>query len=220
MRRDEELREGRSQATREQILQAARTLFMAKGYDDVTMRAIARKAHCSHTAIYMYFKDKRTLLHEIAMPHLTQLHDRMEALWREESGSPDAAFQQIGMQFVRFCLDNKSLVPLLFLTEAGRVDEPDPVLPVNRLRNAMFDLLKRSLSACLGIGEGDSRLLMFSRIAFFSLFGIIGTYAQGRESADELLGRLEATFEETMMVLLAGFRDRLAAGEAERTDER
>lgn len=181
------------------------------------MREIARKAQCSHTAIYLYFKDKRALLHEIAMPHLVQLHDRLEQLWREGRGSPDEVFQRIGMQFVRFCLANRSLVPLLFLTEADRVDVPDPALPVNRLRNEMFGLLMRSLSACLGIGEEEPRLLTFGRIAFFALFGIIGTYTQGRESAEQLLERLEDTFEETLAVLLAGFRHRLAAEETGRT---
>lgn len=218
MVREDGMRSGRSRATRAQILHAAKMLFMAKGYEEVTMREIAGKAQCSHTAIYLYFKDKRALLHEIAMPHLEQLHDRLEEQWREGSGSPDAAFQRIGMQFVKFCLANRSLVPLLFLTEADRVDDPAPSLPVNRLRNAMFGLLMRSLSACLGIGEEDPRLLMFSRIAFFALFGIIGTYTQGRESADELLDRLEGTFEETLAVLLAGFRNRLAEGDAGRTD--
>ncbi len=41
---------------------AAASLFTEKGYHSVTMREIAKEAGCSHTAIYLYFKDKEDLL--------------------------------------------------------------------------------------------------------------------------------------------------------------
>lgn len=202
------IRQSRSQATRANILQAAKTLFSEKGYDAVTMREIAARANCSHTAIYMHFKDKRALLGAIALPPLERLKGDLEQALRHPDRSADDRLTDVGLLFIRFCLENRNLVPLLFLTEAVRVDEPEPELAINRLRNATFGLLARGLSECLGIGPDDPRLLTFSRIAFFSLFGIVGTYLQGEESADRLFRRLRGTFEETVNVLLAGFRAR------------
>lgn len=187
-------------------MQAAKALFSEKGYDAVSMREIARKAKCSHTAIYMYFQDKRALLHEIAVPPLEDLKMRMEEALRKPTRSADERLTDLALMFVRFSLENRSMVPLLFLTEAGPVDEAEPPLPVNRLRNALFSLLMQNLSESLGLDPDDPRLLQFSRIAFFALFGIVSTFIQGGESADQLFERLKDTFSGTIAVLLAGFR--------------
>ncbi len=63
-------KELRSEETKRMILKAAGKLFSEKGYDAVTMREIAKEAGCSHTTIYLYFKDKETLLHQLSMPTL------------------------------------------------------------------------------------------------------------------------------------------------------
>ena len=44
------------------ILDAARALFAVKGYEAVTMRAIAERIEYSPTAIYLHFADKRDLV--------------------------------------------------------------------------------------------------------------------------------------------------------------
>ena len=40
------------------ILQAAKELFMEKGFEDTSIRNIAEKIEYSPTTIYLYFKDK------------------------------------------------------------------------------------------------------------------------------------------------------------------
>src|SRR5438876_541437 len=47
------------------ILDAAREMFAAEGYDAVTMRRIAERIEYSPTAIYFHFKDKDALMHEL-----------------------------------------------------------------------------------------------------------------------------------------------------------
>lgn len=196
----------RSAVTRANILRAAKALFSEKGYDAVTMREIAARANCSHTAIYMHFRDKRALLHEIALPPLERLKTRMDETMANPDRTPDDRLTDLAFLFIRFCLENRNLVPLLFLSEAGRVDDPEPGLAVNRLRNAMFGLLTRGLAASLDAAPEDPRLLAYSRILFFALFGIVATYLQAEESADQLFDRLQDTFADTVAVLLAGFR--------------
>ena len=48
-------------ATEEAILDAAREALAEKGFDSLTMDAIARKAFVSRTAVYFYFPNKRAV---------------------------------------------------------------------------------------------------------------------------------------------------------------
>ena len=49
-------------ALRQQILDAARDLFVRDGYDAVSMRRIAARIEYSPTAIYLHFPDKQSIL--------------------------------------------------------------------------------------------------------------------------------------------------------------
>ena len=60
-----ERRERDRQAVRSKILDAARDLFAAEGYDAVTMRRIAEAIEYSPTTIYLHFKDKDALIREL-----------------------------------------------------------------------------------------------------------------------------------------------------------
>src|SRR5215470_5502817 len=61
----QERRERERQELRTKILDAARELFAAEGYDAVTMRKIAERIEYSATAIYQHFEDKDALLQEL-----------------------------------------------------------------------------------------------------------------------------------------------------------
>src|SRR5256885_13330778 len=59
-------RERERAETRGKILDAARRMFVLKGYEGTTMRAIAAKIGYTPTAIYHHFKDKDALVAELA----------------------------------------------------------------------------------------------------------------------------------------------------------
>lgn len=59
---DSSRRQARALESHEQIIGAARELFIESGYSGVSMEAIARKAKTSPETIYSTFKNKRTLL--------------------------------------------------------------------------------------------------------------------------------------------------------------
>ena len=68
---------------RQSILAAAVGLFVKEGYENVSMRRIARKINYSPMSIYVYFRDKAELLDTICqdtfaklIAHLTRLEDR------------------------------------------------------------------------------------------------------------------------------------------------
>jgi len=62
----------RSQA----ILDAARTLFIAKSYDSVTMDDIAEEADMSRATLYNHFDSKESIFFQIGIQYLIDLRER------------------------------------------------------------------------------------------------------------------------------------------------
>jgi len=56
-----------------EILEAAERIFVAEGYEGATIRKIADEVGVSSTALYMHFRDKDEILHEICFGALKQL---------------------------------------------------------------------------------------------------------------------------------------------------
>jgi len=194
----------RSEETKRSIIAAASALFADKGYDAVTMREIARKAGCSHTAIYLYFADKEALLHQISMSPLQSLK-RQFGLNFNEKKTPEEQLKSLCIAWIRFCLTNRNMYEVIFSANAVRVDDKEPRLELNRLRNELFDMLKQALQQCLPAETADERLLAFARITFFMTHGIVGTYRYSHETVDELMERLAPTFSDAFSALLIGF---------------
>lgn len=59
------LRQQQARETRERVLQAARDLFIERGYERATVKAIAERAHVSPETIYSVFGNKRSLLERL-----------------------------------------------------------------------------------------------------------------------------------------------------------
>jgi AcrR family transcriptional regulator len=196
--------EQRSEETKRSILTAAGRLFAERGYDAVTMREIAKAAGCSHTTIYIYFKDKEALLHHLAMEPLQALFAEMEAGVQNHLLSADERLLAVSTSFVRFCLLNRSMYPLFFMAKSSRVDEKEPSLELQHLRNQLFGLLKDAVIACLPPHLTEEQSWAYARVYFFTLHGVIGTYSQSDETFDMLMERLAPTFELALRVALAG----------------
>ncbi|HET7578124.1 MAG TPA: TetR/AcrR family transcriptional regulator [Bacillales bacterium] len=207
----------RSEETKQDILAAAEKLFGKRGFDAVSMREIAKQAGCSHTTIYLYFENKEALLHQLSMPPLKGLKQKMEDTLKQTNLPREERLKSISRQFIYFCLSNRTMYTIFFYTKSSRVDEENPELEVNNIRIQLFELLKQGLKDCLQMGENNPSLLTFSRIYFFTLHGIVGTYHNSEESAEALITRLETTFDDAVEVLLYGFKHKMEQGAG--TDE-
>lgn len=209
--------EMRSEETRRAILSAAADLFSNRGYDVVSMREIAKAAGCSHTTIYIYFKDKEALLHEMSVPALQELKSRMENAINDTGKEARERLIEVSWRFIYFCLQHRNMNTIFFGANTERVDI-EPELPLNKLRNEIFNLLKRGIELTLEFNseKNKEKLLSFSRIYFYMLHGIVGTYHQSSETAEELCERLLPTFKESFEVILIGFAEKLKDGEGTR----
>ena len=204
MPKQQQTRQARAERTKRNIIAAAAELFAERGFDAVTMREIAGRAGCSHTAIYLYFTDKETLLHHISMPPLEELRERLGGILGQDIPSAEQV-KGICMAWIRFCLSNRNMYEVFFSAGAVRVDEKEPRLVLNRVRNELFGMLMRALRGCLPSGTSEERLLECARITYYMAHGIVGTYRHSPESPDELMARLGPTFHGAFRALLAGF---------------
>lgn len=200
--------EKRSEETKIMILESARNLFATKGYDAVTIREIAKNAGCSHTTIYLYFKDKEALLHQLSMPSLHELHDQLNRITRKNTLTAEDKLKRISREYIYFCLKNRNMYDIFFNAKSSRVDVEEPELEINKLRIEIFELMKLVIQECLIISNND-QLLAFSRIYYFHLNGILSTYSYQHEPLDVLMERLTPTFDLAIEVLLLGFKEKL-----------
>lgn len=199
----------RAEQTKVSILDAARHLFSRFGYHSVTMRAIAKEAGCSHTSIYVYFKDKEALLEALALPFLKQLKIRLEMILEEKEATDQAKLKRIGLELLKVGLGQRNMYEVLFKINAERVDNTAPKLAINQLRNDLFDILKRAIQPCVKLKMDDPMLLAYSRIYYYTLQGIIFTYDMSEENEDQLMDRLGNTFNMGMDVMTIGIRQHI-----------
>ena len=198
--------------TKKKIISAAGKLFSERGYNAVTIREIAKEAGCSHTAIYLYFKDKDTLLHELSMPALHELKRRLVEIAQSEREAPEEKLKEISRIFVLYCLENENMYWVFLGANASRVDVEKPELEINKIRIELFQLLMHVIQECLLI-EKNEQLLGFTRIFFYMLHGIVGTYSPLNESLSELMERLGDTFDNGVEILLIGFKEKMKMGD-------
>ena len=72
----EERKEREKQARREAIMESAREIFFAKGFNAATMDEIAHKAELSKGALYLYFAGKEELYVSVMSEGLSILFSR------------------------------------------------------------------------------------------------------------------------------------------------
>lgn len=85
----------------DQVLEGARQVFMADGFEGASVDEIARVANVSKATLYSYFPDKRLLFMEVATSECQrQARDALDGLDME--ASPREVLTQTAMHFLRF----------------------------------------------------------------------------------------------------------------------
>src|SRR3978361_590109 len=86
-------------AKRRQILDGARRVFLAHGFDGASMGEIARAAGVPKGPLYVYFDSKETLFEALTLAERGSL---AEALFRLDEHDPDvrAVLRRLGLSFL------------------------------------------------------------------------------------------------------------------------
>jgi AcrR family transcriptional regulator len=84
-------------AKRQQIIEGARTVFLAQGFDAASMNDIARTAGVSKGTLYVYFANKEQLFQAICSQECEQQAENLFKLHRENV-DVEAALTQVGIE--------------------------------------------------------------------------------------------------------------------------
>ncbi|MFT6025751.1 MAG: TetR/AcrR family transcriptional repressor of mexJK operon [Ascidiaceihabitans sp.] len=85
----------------DQVLEGARKVFMADGFEGASVDDIARVAEVSKATLYSYFPDKRLLFVEVAMTEcVRQADDAVHNI--DRSAPPREVLTRTGQHFLRF----------------------------------------------------------------------------------------------------------------------
>lgn len=98
-------------AKRRQIVDGARAVFLAQGFDAASMGEIARAAGVSKGTLYVYFENKEELFEAIVHE---QCQAQAEGLFDLDAANPDveAVLMDLGTNFVRFLCEPGKASPL------------------------------------------------------------------------------------------------------------
>lgn len=136
---------------RHEILDAARELFVAEGYENVSMRKIAEKIDYSPTTIYLYFKDKTELLREICEASFAKLGDELIRS-RNEGGSPLEVLRRGLLVYVDFGLSNPHHYDVVFISPKEKYIHADVYTYEGSMGQRAFETLATEVAECMEAG--------------------------------------------------------------------
>jgi AcrR family transcriptional regulator len=111
----QERREREKRGIREEILEAARTLFVAEGYENVSIRKIAERIEYSPGTIYLYFQDKADILAQISEETFSRLERKLAAINQDAATEPfDRVRRGLGA-YIKFGLEHPNRYVLTFV---------------------------------------------------------------------------------------------------------
>jgi TetR/AcrR family transcriptional regulator len=152
----EELNNNLRALKKNHIVAAARQLFFSKGYENVTIIEIAKKAGMSKSTLYTYVKSKEDLFMTI---HIEGMKLRKE-LFLEAMGSKQTGYEKIysfGEVYFNFFKNNPGYFKLYMYEDYNNVNkdrvEPELYEEFDELLNELIDFVRNAFY--LGISDGS-----------------------------------------------------------------
>jgi AcrR family transcriptional regulator len=99
-------REREREERRNEILDAAEVVFLAKGFVDTTMDEVAAGAELSKGTLYLYFKNKDELYVATCLRTLRRVVELYEAV-AERGGTGLETLRELGRAYIDFARNNK-----------------------------------------------------------------------------------------------------------------
>jgi len=156
--------QARSRATRERLLDAAETVFAAKGYDGAKISDIAEEAGVSVGAVYFRFKDKDALFFAIAESFIEDARGGLLALL---SGAASTDAEKLIHTFVTKTAENFRRHKGMFraIVERG-MDHPLAMKTIFSFREELADSFEWAL-------HGNKRASLPVRVMTQMVYGFL-----------------------------------------------
>jgi len=141
-----ERKERQKEELRAKILQAAKELFIKKGYEETSIRNIAEVIDYSPTTIYLYFADKDDMFYAIHQEGFILLNQYFKPLAHVQN--PFERLKAIDKAYVAFAMENPEFYNLMFILQSPmKVAQKDhDKWPEGK---SAFDFLVNTVQECM-----------------------------------------------------------------------
>lgn len=141
---------------KETLLEAAEAELAANGIEQISLRAIAKRAGVSHAAPAHHFGDVNGMLTALAARGFDMFIAAQEARQTRAASDPEAQLTAAGLGYVDFALANPALFRLMFSSK--RPDFDDPTL--SAVARQAFDKLVEGVSAArTGASQSEAAII-------------------------------------------------------------
>lgn len=183
----EERRKRERENRKNAILKAARKLFFEKGFRQVTVENIARKAEFSKGSIYLYFNSKEEIYSQILLNDIDKFHDRVADILQGPSSASEALIR-VAEIYVDFFLNDRELFRILmnFMLHNNDMNLPEDINNhIIKTTNKTISIIEQVFKYGIEKGEfpPDINLRMNRNAIWGLLNGIISLHLfTGKES--------------------------------------
>lgn len=139
------------EALRELILKGAKKLFLEKGIEQTTIRNIADEIDYSVGTVYVYFKDKNAILHDLHSIGFQELGGYFQELFSIEN--PMERLRKMGFIYIKFALENQEMYDLMFNVKAPMEFIENSECSVWNEGDNTFGALKTTVAQCMEKGH-------------------------------------------------------------------
>jgi AcrR family transcriptional regulator len=140
-------RQERAAATAEHLLNSARDVFEARGYQSTTVGAITAKAKCAHGTFYLYFRNKEDVFGKVIADIIQRMYARASAPTATE---PNAALHQVIREYLQIFSDH---APLMRCIHEGMLVSKSIEEIWLGLRRPFIELIGRTLERLIEGGD-------------------------------------------------------------------
>ena len=147
-----ERREREKESLRQEIIDAARDIFVSEGYDKLSMRKVAERIEYSPTTIYLYFEDKSALLREVCEEAFYKLGDAIRKA-KKTGRTPLEVLRKGLVGYIEFGLAHPHHYEVAFISPKDKIfGEGDYEFEGSAGQQA-FSLLSESVAECMASGD-------------------------------------------------------------------
>ncbi|MHB1444449.1 MAG: TetR/AcrR family transcriptional regulator [Acidimicrobiales bacterium] len=198
------------EARRLQILQAAKSVFAAAGFQTSTMADVAKAAGLSYGAVYWYFPSKEELFHALMEMEEESLRLRiLEGLAGRSLEDPRQALSGAIRATFEFFEEDRAAVKLLFRDSyamGGRFESH-----LTGIYERFIDDLAEVLAAAQRRGQV---IAVPPRVAAFSVAALVGQLAYRRLTTDDGL-EADVVADFVVGLVMDGLRPRISRARTE-----
>lgn len=110
---------------RNDLIQAGLKLLNEEGYENFSLRKVAKFCHVSHTAPYRHFKNKDDLVTAITAEAIKKFDDALQAAVDKYPDHYEQQLREMGFCYVKFFVENPDYLQLLFIRNVKKYAKLD-----------------------------------------------------------------------------------------------